>query len=192
MAGYVPATLYQKKGREMKEIWKDVQGFEGVFQVSNWGNVKRISCKDSPTVKLLKKGINYCGYECVNLRNGKTRKSFLVHRLVAKAFIDNPNKLEEVNHKDENKLNNHVNNLEWCNHLENMRYSYSLHPEWKEKGKTKYTQSVVKKDMFGNVIEVYKNSKEASIKNNISKNSIVRCCTKNIKTTHGYIWEFAN
>ena len=103
------------------EIWKDIEGYEGLYQVSNYGNVRSLNYAKAGKVKELKQG-NWRGYKNVDLwKNGKG-KSFKVHRLVAQAFIENPNEYLCVNHKDENKQNNHVSNLEWCTHKYNSNY----------------------------------------------------------------------
>ena len=98
---------------------KDVCGYEGLYKVDENGNV--FSVRNN---KLLKRMMFPSGYEYVHLCNGKGKtKLFRVHRLVAETFIPNPNNLPEVNHKDGDKLNNNVKNLEWCTNLENMRHS---------------------------------------------------------------------
>lgn len=115
----------------MKEIWKDIPDYEGLYQASNLGNVKVLDrvvnsgIKNNKTVirkgKLLKKRINQGYYEVALSKNNKKR--FLkVHRLIAITFIPNLNNLPSVNHKDENKLNNNVNNLEWCTIKYNCNY----------------------------------------------------------------------
>ena len=98
---------------------KDVCGYEGLYKVDENGNV--FSVRNN---KLLKRMMFPSGYEYVHQCNGKGKtKLFRVHRLVAETFIPNPNNLPEVNHKDGDKLNNNVKNLEWCTNLENMRHS---------------------------------------------------------------------
>lgn len=99
------------------EIWKPVVGFESIYEVSNFGNVRVIKTK-----KLRKLQLNYKGYLVVILFNGKFRKTFSAHRLVAEAFIPNPLNLPQINHRDENKLNNYVDNLEWCDAKYNSNY----------------------------------------------------------------------
>lgn len=106
----------------MDEVWKDIEGYEGLYQVSNTGEVKSLNYRGNGESKLLKQGTNKKGYKIVSLfKNGKG-KSHRVHRLVAMTFILNPNNYREVNHKDENKYNNNVDNLEWCNAKYNNNY----------------------------------------------------------------------
>lgn len=102
----------------MKEIWKPILGYENLYSISNFGNVFSIQSKRN-----IKQTKNSKGYLIVGLCKNKKRKSCLIHRLVAEAFIDNPNKLPEINHKDENPLNNTITNLEWCTHKYNMNYN---------------------------------------------------------------------
>lgn len=115
------------------EIWKDIEGYEGLYQVSNYGRIKSLARKvfvSNPHFtgyrhtkeKILKQGITGMGYEFVILRKNNKNHQIYIHRLVAEAFIPNPNNFPEVNHKDENPKNNHVNNLEWCTHKYNGTY----------------------------------------------------------------------
>ena len=108
----------------MKEEWRDILNYEGLYQVSNLGRVKSLPKKSGNRTleeSILSQSIDK-GYARVSLHKDKVIKNFLVHRLVAYAFLDNPNECTQVNHKDENKLNNNVNNLEWCNAEYNMNY----------------------------------------------------------------------
>ena len=102
----------------MNEIWKPILGYENLYNISNLGNVFSIQSKRN-----IKQTKNSKGYLIVGLCKNKKRKSCLIHRLVAEAYIDNPNKLPEINHKDENPLNNTITNLEWCTHKYNMNYN---------------------------------------------------------------------
>lgn len=103
----------------MNEIWKDINGYEGLYQVSNLGNVRSIYdncpnhlCKNR--IKIIKQHITNSGYLFVQLHKNKIVKNKAVHRLVAEAFIENNYNLPQVNHKDEDKFNNNAENLEWC------------------------------------------------------------------------------
>jgi uncharacterized protein YerC len=104
-----------------QEIWKDIVGYEGLYQVSNLGNVKSFNKN-----KLMKIGFHQDGYNRLWLSKENKSKGFLLHRLIAIHFIPNPNNLPEVNHKDANKLNNSIGNLEWCSHSENMAHANAM------------------------------------------------------------------
>lgn len=115
-----------------EEIWKDIQGFEGCYQISNFGRVKSLTRSSSgkrPIDQIIKQGYDKDGYNIItlhNAKNGVKRKTFRVHRLVANAFLLNPVCLPEINHIDENKTNNNVNNLEWCTTKYNLTYGHRL------------------------------------------------------------------
>ena len=115
----------------MEEIWKDIAGYEGLYQISNKGRVKSLNrlVKDTTRDRVQKiKGriLKYCdngkGYKMVYLNKNRERKNYYVHRLVAETFIPNPKQLPEVNHKDLNKANNKISNLEWITELDNKRH----------------------------------------------------------------------
>ena len=101
----------------IEKIWKPIIGYENLYKINNYGEV--LSLRSN---KILKPNNNGIGYFIIQLcKNGK-RKNYLIHRLVAEHFLDNPNNLPEVNHKDEDISNNFVDNLEWCKHKYNMNY----------------------------------------------------------------------
>lgn len=169
----------------MKEIWKDIEGYEGLYQVSNLGNVKslvewtgnRYNSKYSKKEKILKPSIQYthkdkkyCRY-IVNLTKNKHRKSYKVHQLVAQAFILNPRKLKEINHIDGNPLNNNINNLEWSNHSEN-----AIHAIKNGLRKIKY---INEKLMIKEYLYNKKNIQQISNEYKISRNRIKNILTKN-------------
>lgn len=105
-----------------EEIWRDIKGYEGYYQVSNLGNVKTLHANKGHKIKLLSIAPHPRGYRQVNLYKDGKHESLLVHRLVATAFIPNPNNYNEVNHISEDKHDNRVCNLEWVSHAENCRY----------------------------------------------------------------------
>ena len=112
----------------MEEIWKPIEGYEGLYEVSSYGRIKSLERYRSNNggIQLIKerimKPLDYNGYKNVVLwKNGSKKKEY-VHRLVAKAFLPNPDNLKEVNHRDENPSNNMVENIEWCDHQYNMIY----------------------------------------------------------------------
>ena len=103
-----------------KEVWRDIQGYEGLYEVSNFGNVRSLKYGK---IKYLKPADDGNGYYFVNLSKNGIVKNFKIHRLVATAFIDNPSNYPQINHKDEDKTNNKASNLEWCTNKYNKRYS---------------------------------------------------------------------
>ena len=129
---------------EYGEIWKPVAGYEGRYEISNHGRVK--SCKrfrsgkgNADTLigeRLLVASHDHSGYLKVCLRNGSRSQNHSVHQLVARAFIDNPNDYDQVNHKDENKENNYVSNLEWCTAAYNNIYGTRIERVKKTKAKS--------------------------------------------------------
>lgn len=114
----------------MEEIYKDIEGYEGLYKVSNLGNVKSVGryvlCKDGQHKpiyeKIISPGNNGAGYLFVYLWKDNKSKRYYIHQLVAKTFIENPNNYTKVNHKDFNKANNTVDNLEWCTDSLNMAH----------------------------------------------------------------------
>ena len=144
----------------MKEIWKDIKGYEKLYQVSNLGNVRRIKFINNRTqkdkIKMLKLIKDKKGYLKINLWKNNKSKMFLVHRIVAETFILNPNNLPQVNHKDENKSNNCVENLEWCSKKYNNNYGNRLN-------------NIRKKLMEKNVKEKMKNNTKLMIRDEKGK-----------------------
>ena len=108
---------------ENKEIWIDIKEYEGLYQVSNFGNIKSLrNSHGNNREKILKPKLDRYGYNCVSLYKFKKHKNKTVHRLVAQAFIENPNNLPQINHINEVKTDNRVNNLEWCTNKYNGNY----------------------------------------------------------------------
>jgi hypothetical protein len=107
----------------MEEIWKDIAGFEGLYQVSNLGNVKRLVSERVFEERLIGRSIDRYGYVKRVLSKDGKNNCFTEHRLVAMAFIDNPNNKATVNHKNGIKTDNRVENLEWCTNQENMKHA---------------------------------------------------------------------
>lgn len=113
------------------EQWKAIQGYENYYEVSNLGRVRSVDRMvpharhglTKQASKILSPAITD-GYYKVALSMNRSLRSFRVHRLVAAAFVDNPSKLQEVNHKDGNKLNNEASNLEWCTHSQNVQHAF--------------------------------------------------------------------
>ena len=105
-----------------KQIWKDIPNYEGKYQVSNTGRVRSLNYNRTGKIKVRKQGKDKLGYKSVFLCKDGKNKGYLVHRLVALAFIPNPNNYPVINHKDENPSNNYYKNLEWCTQEYNCNY----------------------------------------------------------------------
>ena len=182
----------------MEEIWKDVDGYEGKYQISKLGNVMSLNYAGRGYARKLTPKCNNSGRLWVELLDGGKRKCMLIHRLVALAFIPNPENLPQINHKDENPKNNAVENLEWCDQKYNIRYSLERHPErYKEKRQTaKYGRRLnLKVDQFdkdGNFIKRWPNSRTIHVETKMSDWGISECCRGNRKTAHGFIWRYAS
>lgn len=179
----------------MQEIWKDIPNYEGLYQVSNLGNVKSLMAFNSyigkyyKREKILKPKKDKKGYFMVCLCKNKNtlnfgdyhRKYIRIHRLVAETFIPNPNNYPIINHKDENKQNNNVENLEWCSYLYNNNYG--------TKNK-KICKKVKQYDLDYNFIKEYRSIMEASRQLKISHSSIILALKGKTKQAHGYKWEY--
>lgn len=169
-----------------EEVWKDIKDYEGFYQVSNLGNVRTkdryisngngIQFKKSKMLKPIKMKN---GYLKVSLsKNGKVKQTY-IHRLVAQSFLPNKNNYDCINHKDENKVNNIVSNLEWCNHTYNNRYSDIL---------SRPRKKVSQYDINGNYIKTYKSVCDAQRETKIPQGEISRVARKERKQCHGYVW----
>lgn len=176
-----------------KEYWKPIKGYEGLYQVSNFGRVKslqRIVNNGNNSVRIIKERIlknqmDKDGYYVVNLHKTNKSKTFRVHRLVAEAFIPNPDNLPEINHKDENKLNNHVDNLEYCDRVYNI--NYGTHNE--RMIKNQHNKSVLQFDLNGNFIREWKSLNECD-RNGFDKSAVGKCCKGIFKQRYNSLWKY--
>lgn len=171
-----------------EEVWKDISGYEGLYQVSNLGRVKSLTREITNNGmsylingKILKENKLANGYLKVCLSANGNSKLHYVHRLVAQAFIPNPNHYPMVNHKDEDKTNNLVENLEWCTAKYNNAYS----DVWRSRRKKILQFS---KNML--LINTYISQCEAERKTGINQAHISECCLGKRKTAGGYVWRF--
>lgn len=185
-----------------KEEWKPIEGYEGLYEVSNYGRVRSldrtltINVPNKGVLTYLRKGAykkqNYHrdGYPMVTLSDNKKRKTFLVHRLVACAFVPNPNQLNEVNHIDENKSNNHSSNLEWVTRMQNIHHGTGI--DRMKKNTIHRWQPVVQMTMDGSFVKRWDSIIHASKALHISHCCIVNACRGKYKYSHGFRWRYAN
>ena len=164
------------------EIWKPVVGYEGLYEISNMGRVKSIKFNKEKILSLQK---DKYGYLRSGLRKMGKLKNCFVHRLVAEAFIPNPNNLPIVNHKDENKQNNCVENLEWCTVKYNNSYGSAIF-----KRKEKLKKTIVQYTLTNTPIKEWRSAKDIEIELGLSHQLIGRCCLNKCKSAYGYIWKY--
>ena len=163
-----------------EEIWKDIPGYEGLYQVSNQGNVISLH---SGSKKILSPFVRKNGYTFASITKDKKKKTFSVHRLVALAFLPNPKNYPVVNHKDENPKNNNVDNLEWCTQKYNCNYG---------NGKWKCAEAHYKACACyqnGKLIKKYKSIKETE-KDGFIPHAVCYVCKGNRPKHYGYEWRY--
>ena len=183
----------------MEEIWKDIEGYEGLYQVSNLGRVRSLDrmveysdgTKRLHRGRVLKAAADKDGYDRVILSTPSGHKNRLVHRLVAQAFIPNPEHLPEVNHKDENKRNNVVSNLEWCTDKYNVNYGTGL----KRRADTQrndpdQSKPVIQYTKDGQKVAEYPSIGEAVRQTGMKKDTISRSCRGLQRYCHKYYFRF--
>lgn len=191
----------------MEEIWKDIKDYEGQYQVSNFGNVKSLNYFVINTKgfrhfhegKLMHPYREKYGYMIVCLTKNRKHKNVKVHRLVAEAFIPNPENKPQVNHIDGDKTNNKVENLEWCNNAENITHAYKSGLTYYTKGrqdnfeKIKIDNSVkvIQMDLDGNEIKIWNSMEEAGKHVGVVRSNISECCSGKHRTAGGYRWKYA-
>lgn len=173
------------------EEWKDIEWYEGLYQVSNLGRVKSLHYNHTNQERILKFGKNTNGYLNVSLCKEGKKKWLLVHRLVAFHFLPNPNNYQDVNHKDENKTNNCVNNLEWCSREYNCNYGTRNERVGETNTNGKCSKQVIQYDLEGNEINRFPSTIEIERLFGFSCSSISKCCNGKLKTAYGYTWRYA-
>ena len=187
------------------EVWKDIEGFEGLYQVSNLGRIKSLPKKNGCCIqkneKIMKQFDNKNGYLCLSLSKNNKWKTYVVHQLVANAFLDrnnfksmnyenkekiNINKLD-INHKNENKKDNRVENLEYCTRSYNNCYRNKI-----KIITDKISKKVNQYDLQGNFIKMWKSTREVERTLGINHTSISFCCNGKYKKAGGYIWKYVD
>ena len=161
------------------ETWKAIDGYDGLYEVSDLGRVKSLWYGKE---KILKPQNGAPGYLQVGLHKDGQKKVLLIHRLVAEAFIPNPNNLETINHKDEVKTNNVSSNLEWMSRADNVAYSQ---PRWAKRSVQMFDKST------GELLATFPSLMEAERVTGISRSHISKCCNGKLKSAGGYIWRYA-
>jgi hypothetical protein len=179
----------------MQEIWKDIEGYEGYYQVSNMGGIRSITRKVwtsrhggtylTRNGKLLSIAKDRYGYHFVRLSKDNISKNLFVHRLVAIAFIPNPNNLPIINHKNETKTDNRVQNLEWCTVKYNDNYGGRLERIYNSQRK-----AVVAIPIDGGPNREYESIRDAAL-DGFNKGKISECCNGKCSAYRGYHWKFA-
>ena len=162
----------------MDEIWCDIEGYEGLYQISNKGRVKSLY---KGSERILKPRDNGRGYLRVQLTKENTSKHIRVHRLVAIAFVSNPHNLPEVNHKDENKKNNCVENLEWCDRRYNVNYGTR---------NERLSRKILQYSKSGEFIREWTGAHEVERILGISHQNITQCCKGKRKSAGSFIWRY--
>ena len=177
----------------MKEQWRtaiyDGIVFEGLYKVSNLGRILNLNYRNTGRAELMTPSENTDGYFKVNLRKNGENKTCYVHRLIAQTFIPNPENLPEVNHIDEDKTNNRVDNLEWKWHKDNI--NHGTHNERSAKTRTngKLSKKVLQLSLSGDLIREWESTQECG-RNGFCQVAVCLCCQGKRKTYKGFLWMY--
>ena len=177
----------------MREEWRDVKGYEGRYMVSNLGRVKSLNYSNTGKEGILNARDNGKGYLRVKLWKDGKNKNCRINRLVAQAFLENPQNLPEVNHKDEDKTNNCVENLEWCSRSYNITYNGRA----KKVGEKNTNNPKISKPVFSvnkesGLIMYWESIMEAERCTGINNGNIIKCCKGKVKSAGGHTWFYAD
>ena len=167
----------------MEEIWKPIKGYENLYEVSNTGKVKSLKYRKKYEQKEIAINLRKDGYLQVQLNKQGHQKIYLVHRLVAQAFLDNPDNKPYINHLDCDPSNNNVNNLEWCTQSENMQYASKL-------GRIK-SSSIIATNLKTGEEKFYINACEAEKDLKITRQAIYSVLKNQYKQMKGYTFRYA-
>lgn len=173
------------------EKWKEIKGYEGKYEVSDKGNIRSINYHRMGFTKLLTPRLAHTGYYRIGLSKGCQKKTFNVHRLVAEAFLDNPNGYPSINHKDEDKTNNNVDNLEFCSVAYNN--NYGTHNEKignAHRNRKDQSKPIIAKDSDGNEI-YFPSIKEAERILGVDHSGVCKVLKGKYERMYGYEWRYA-
>lgn len=171
----------------MKEVWKDIPGYEGLYQASTYGRIRSLP-RATTHGKIRKLSKHKSGYLVFSAWKQGKPKYISVHRAVAEAFIPNPNGYQQVNHKDEIKTNNQVNNLEWCTPKYNTNYGTGHKRATLAETNGKGSKQVLQiKD--GNVIHIWESANECQ-RHGFNQGYISACCRGEHKKAYGFEWKY--
>lgn len=170
----------------MQEIWRDIEGYENLYKVSNLGRVKSLRFGKEKILKAIK---NNNGYAIIFLRKEGNTKYYAVHRLVATAFLQNPNNLPQVNHKDEDKMNNRVDNLEFCSAKYNI--NYGTHNQMVSESLTNNLKTS-KKVLCVETGVIYPSTKQVERELGFANSNISLACNGKYKQAYGFHWRYVN
>ena len=178
------------------ETWKEIAGYEGLYEVSDLGRVKSLGNNKSRKEKILKPQKECSGYLQIGLYKDGHGKMLKIHRLVAEAFIPNTQGFNTVNHKDEDKTNNTVSNLEWMSLKDNLNYGTRNKRAGEAISKANINNPMLSKKVqmldksTGELLDVYPSTMEAWRVTGIAYQNISQCCNGKRKSAGGYIWRY--
>lgn len=176
----------------VNEIWKDIPGYENLYQISSTGRVKSLNYRGTGEEKVLNPGLNSRGYCFVFLCKNGEKKNFNIHRLVALSFIPNPENKPCIDHINGDRLDNRVENLRWCTQKENSNFPLARKNNSDSKlNHPKKSKAILQIDkVTGEVINEFPSAKEAARQLEIYQGGISHCCNGKYNTAYGYIWRY--